>query len=150
MRRVTYVVGFALAAASIAACGGYGSSEATSTTTVTAARTQGDDRPFDERIAIALCSHEQACGRASSESCLGGARQRVSTELGAWDCAPAESRASIEQCVASLRDESCSVDLSTRRNVCPLTAACRSASTSSDDTSRRVSPGPALADIWRR
>jgi hypothetical protein len=149
MHRVFVITSIAIAAACSAACGGRGS-EATSTASLTSASVARDDaRPLDERIASALCEHEVECGRPQAAACISNTQKRVNSELSSWDCDPAARRASTEQCLSALRAESCSVDMVLRSNVCPLNVACRNASSSSEDSSRLVSPGRALADIWR-
>lgn len=150
MHRVFVITSIAIAAACSAACGGRGGSEATSTASLTSASAANQDsRPLDERIASALCEHEVECGRAQAGTCISKTQARVNGELSSWTCDPATRRASTEQCLAGLRAESCSTDLVSRANVCPLNVACRNASTSSDDTSRLIHPGPALADVMR-
>lgn len=148
MHRVFVITSIAIAAACSAACGGRGGSEATSTAVLTSASVD-DPRPLDERIASALCEHEVECGRPQAAACISNTQTRVNNELSSWDCDPAARRASTEHCLSALRAESCNVDLVLRSNVCPLNVACRNASTSSEDTSRLVAPGRALADIWR-
>jgi hypothetical protein len=148
--RIITVTSVAVIAVCAAACGNRGGSEATSTAYLTSASVATQDsRPLDARIATALCGHEVECGRPQAGACIENTRHRVSDELSSWDCDPARRRASAEQCLASLRVESCSVDLVLRSNVCPLDVACRNAATSSEDMSRVVPPAPALADPWR-
>lgn len=150
MHRVIVITSIAIAAACSAACGGRGGSEATSTATLTSASVARDDaRPLDERLASAVCEHEVECGRPQAGTCIENTQSRVNSELSSWDCDPAARRASTEQCLSALRAESCNVDLVLRSNICPLSVACRNASTSSEDSSRLVPPGRALADIWR-
>ena len=150
MHRVFVISSIAIAAACSVACGGRGGSEATSTASLTSASVARDDtRPLDERIASALCEHEVECRRPQAAACIQNTQARVNSELSSWDCDPAARRASTEQCLSALRAESCSVDLGARANICPLDVACRNASSSTDDTARMVSPGRALADIWR-
>ena len=149
MHRVVVITSIAIAAACSAACGGRGA-EATSTGALTSASVARDDsRPLDERLASAVCEHEVECGRPQAVACIKNTQSRVNSELSSWDCDPAARRASTEHCLSALRAESCNVDLVLRSNICPLNVACRNASTSSEDSSRLVPPGRALADIWR-
>jgi hypothetical protein len=140
MHRLIGITGFVIAGACAMACGGRGS-EATSTTALTAARVT-DDRSFEDRISTAVCVHEVECGRAQASSCIDTARDRTARELNSWNCGDAEARAHAEQCLAAVRSESCSVDLTARPNICPLSTACSQVET--------VPPGAAAAEIWRR
>lgn len=142
MHRLIVITSIVLAGAHVAGCGSRGESEATSTTTMTSARAQADDRSFEDRIATAICVHEVECGRGQPASCVDQSRDRTRRELGAWTCDPAAARAAAEQCLAAIRAESCSVDLLVRTNVCPLNGGCANVET--------ISPGPEAAEIWRR
>jgi hypothetical protein len=141
MHRLIGITGFVIAGACAMACGNRGGSEATSTTALTAARTT-DDRSFEDRISTAVCVHEVECGRGQPASCIEAARDRAVLEMSSWTCDEAAARASAEQCLASVRSQSCSVDLTTRTNICPLSTACSKVET--------VPPGAAAAEIWRR
>jgi hypothetical protein len=141
MHRLIGITGFAIAGACAMACG-YRGSEATSTTALTAARAQADERSFEDRIGTAVCVHEVECGRGQPASCIDAARDRTARELNSWTCDEASARASAEQCLAAIRSESCSVDLNARVNVCPLSTACSRVET--------VPPGAAAAEVWRR
>jgi hypothetical protein len=141
MYRLIGITGFVVAGACAMACGGRGS-EATSTTALTSARSQTDDRSFLDRISTAVCVHEVECGRGQPTSCIDAARERTARELNSWTCDEASARAAAEQCLASVRSQSCSVDLNARTNVCPLGTACTKVDT--------LAPGEAAAEIWRR
>lgn len=121
-------VGFSLSIVAVSAgvgCFGRGS-ETTSTTTVTSANmSSASSDTVADRIARTVCIHEVECGRVHEpELCVDGSRSRVATELGAWTCDPDAARVSAEQCLAALKRESCSVDLSARENVCPTNGGC--------------------------
>src|SRR5688500_15718478 len=140
MHRLIGITGFAIAGACAMACGGRGS-EATSTAALTGARVT-DDRSFEDRISTAVCVHEVECGRGQPTSCLAAQHERTVRELSSWTCDDAAARAHAEQCLAAVRSQSCSVDLTARQNICPLSTACSKVET--------IAPGAAAADIWRR
>lgn len=107
-------------------CFGRGS-EVASTTTVTSANvsTGAASDSLADRIARAVCIHEVECGRVHEpELCVDASRSRVATELGAWTCDGESARVSAEQCLATLKREVCSVDLSARENVCVANGGC--------------------------
>lgn len=141
MHRLIGITGFVIAGACALACGGRGS-EATSTTALTSARAQADERSLEDRISTAVCVHEVECGRGQPASCIDAARERTARELSSWTCDDAAARASAEQCLAAVRSQSCSVDLNARTNICPLSTACSKVET--------IPPGAAAAEIWRR
>ena len=143
MHRFVVITSIFVAGACAVACGYRGSDEATSTTTVTAARP--DERSFEDRISTAICVHEVECGRGQPASCIDDSKNRAARELGSWTCDPADARASAEQCLAAIRSESCKVDLIARPNVCPLDSRC-----SKRTEAEMVPPGAAAAEIWRR
>jgi hypothetical protein len=142
MHRLIGITGFVIAGACAMACGGR-EPEATSMTALTAARA-AEDRSFEDRISTAVCVHEVECGRSQPATCLSAQRDRTVRELNSWSCSggDAEVRAHAEQCLAAVRGESCSVDLTERPNVCPLSTACSKVDT--------VPPGAAAAESWRR
>src|SRR6185295_17112446 len=126
MLRAIFVVGLLLAG-----CSGYGNDEnsytTASRTTVTAAEVRADQRTASDRIGEAICAHEVECGRPQQNVCLSGQSERAAAELGSWECAPGAYRTSAQECLASIRSQSCTVDLVSRRNVCPLNSTCRRA-----------------------
>lgn len=140
MHRLIGITGLVVAGAFAMACGSR-ESEATSTTALTAARVT-DDRSVEDRISTAVCVHEVECGRGQPASCVDTARDRTARELNSWTCDEASARANAEQCLAAVRSQSCSVDLTTRPNICPLSTACSQVDT--------IPPGAAAAEIWRR
>jgi len=144
MQRAILIVGLVLVG-----CGGYGNDEnyntTTSRTTVTAAEVRADQRTASDRIGEAICAHEVECGRPQQNVCLSGQSERAAAELGVWECAPGAYRTSTQECLASIRAESCNVDLVSRRNVCPLNSACRRGEAST----KMIPPGRASAEMWR-
>lgn len=148
MHRVTLIVlAFASAGAAVA-CGG--GANGASTTAITSGPGVGElelsrsASVMSERLAFQLCLHEANCGRAQTQACVEDNTTKARTELMSWDCDPASIRARAEECLAYVRAESCSVDLTTRRRVCPVNDAC------ANMNARLVSPGPALAGAMAR
>lgn len=144
MHRVLFIFGLVLVG-----CSGYGNDEnyntTASRTTVTAAEVRADQRTASDRLGEAICAHEVECGRAQQGSCLTSQRDRAEAELQVWECEPAAYRTSTQECLASVRGESCTVDLIARSNICPLNSACRRA----DASAKMIPPGRASAQIWR-
>ena len=129
------LVGLAISLVGVG-CFGRGT-ETTSTTTVTSANVSSGPDTVADRIARAVCIHEVECGRVHEpELCVDASRSRVATELGAWTCDSESARVSAEQCLATLKREVCSVDLSARENVCATNGGCARADSTRPAASR--------------
>jgi hypothetical protein len=120
------VVGLALSVLGGVACGGSAYPDASSSTVTSAnIATSNVGDSVADRIARMVCIHEVECGRVHEpELCVDASRSRVASELGAWTCDPESARVSAEQCLATLKREACSVDLSARENVCSPNGGC--------------------------
>jgi hypothetical protein len=130
-------IGMAIAVLGAVACGGRAYPDASSTTTVTSANVTPGPDSVSDRIARAVCIHEVECGRVRDPGlCIDTSRSRVATELAAWTCDAESARASAEQCLSSLRSESCSVDLSARESVCSTNGGCARVETNRPAASR--------------
>jgi hypothetical protein len=149
MHRATLIIGILASGAAAIACGG-GGTEARSSTTITSGPGVGEPElsrsanAMSERLAFQLCLHEAECGRSQNQQCVDDTTAKARSELMSWDCDPASIRARAEECLASVRAESCSVDLKARARVCPVNDAC------TNRNARLESPGPALAEVMAR
>jgi Family of unknown function (DUF6184) len=97
----------------------------TSTTTVTSGTTPGARvtgmSPGDAasmRLADEICNRQEACGQIgdgaqyrSVEACMSDQGSRSPARAAHWSCAPAESQASFETCLAAIRGERCDTPL---------------------------------------
>lgn len=136
MRRCISFAAAIAVAATAPACGGR-AHDAVSATPLTSATISVDDRaPVAEQIARTICIHEVECGRVRDpEMCVEAAKERVGDELAAWTCDPEGTRIGAEQCLATLREATCAVDLSARARVCPYNGGC--ATVTSDPAASR-------------
>lgn len=145
MHRGTLIGTLAVAAAAIA-CGG----PRPAVTTVTSGSWIGEPElsrslsAVSERMAFQLCLHESNCGRPQSQACVEEHTAKARDEIMSWNCEPASIRARAEECLAALREESCSAELMTRRRLCGVNDACP------NRTADLIAPGPALADVMAR
>jgi hypothetical protein len=151
MLRVTLSILAPVAAvAVVSGCGGQ--TREASTATITSGPTAGERElsrtrsAIGERLAFQLCLHEASCGRAQTEACIDETATRAEGEVASWSagCDPASIRARAEECLAAVRAESCATDLKARARICQVNDACTNAN------AQLESPGPALAEIWRR
>jgi hypothetical protein len=143
-----------LAAALMAACG-YGYETRTTTITgapmITSGPALGEPelprtfRAASERLAGAVCMHEQRCGRGEAvPSCVSATAKRARNELMRWDCEPAAARARLEECLAGLDAQPCPVNLRTdTRQLCPPVVGC------GDLEAKLIPPGRVLAKYWK-
>ncbi len=149
MHRATLIIGILASGGAAIACGG-GGTEARSSTTITSGPGVGEPElsrsasAMSERLAFQLCLHEAECGRSQNQQCVDDTTAKARSELLSWRCDPASIRARAEECLASVRAESCSVDLTTRARVCPVNESCP------NRTAQLRSPGPALAEAMAK
>ena len=146
---------FSFGVVGLFACGGYGYEARTTTITGAPMITSGPGAgeaelsrtlgSTSQRIALEVCNHENRCGRGDVSACVDATLGRAREELTRWNCDPATTRARLEECLAGIDEVPCEVNLRTdRANISPTTLTCGEL-----NAARLISPGPALAEIWR-
>lgn len=111
----------------VAACGGHAYDHVSTTQVTSASAVAGEGGSVTDRIARTICIHEVECGRVREPAmCVDAARARIGSEVSAWTCDEEATRVGAEQCLATLREASCSVDLASRSRICPQNGGCAS------------------------
>jgi hypothetical protein len=111
-------------------------------------RKDQDDTTIGEvarRLAGQICERALRCHGSTADSdadmtsCMRVYGSLSVLEVASWQCSPAASRSRAKDCIASLNAEPCEMDMGTKPNLCPTSAACP------DETTGLTSPGGAAA-----
>lgn len=108
-------------------------------------KTDEPDVTLDEaaaRLAGQICAREVRCHVAPGIAgpCMASYHDRARGELARWRCSPAAARARVKECLATIGEEPCALDLSKRTRLCGGNEECPAPG------ARLIAPGAAIAD----